>query len=309
MRIVLAGGEAAGARALQRLTSTDLTVIAVAAPARSRLADRARADRIQVLDPASVANPDFARWITDRRIDVLVNVHSLHLVAAEALAALRIGGFNLHPGPLPNYAGLNAPSWSIINGAARHAVTLHRMDAGIDTGPIVAEASFDLDDRATGLSVSTHCVRLGLDLLDAFFSLLAAGNDISMTPAEGERRLYRGSERPFEGRVPWTRSADVIDRLVRGCAYHPMHSPIGTPTTATGGRRFGLLAGFADVDSLHADDGLSAGRSVSPGQVVAVVDTRAHVATGRGRYCIDRVIADGEVRPAADLLAPGDHLT
>jgi len=46
------------------------------------------------------------------------------------------GAWNLHPGPLPRYAGLNAPSWAIYRGEQRHGVTVHRMDRGIDTGDI-----------------------------------------------------------------------------------------------------------------------------------------------------------------------------
>ena len=61
---------------------------------------------------------------------------------------------NLHPGPLPQYAGLNVPSWAIYNGEVTHGVSLHRMDSGIDTGPIAYQASVLIGPRDTGLSLS-----------------------------------------------------------------------------------------------------------------------------------------------------------
>ena len=65
-----------------------------------------------------------------------MNVHSLFLIHPWS-SAPTIGSFNLHPGPLPEYAGLNVPSWAIYEGEKRsHGVTVHWMDEGVDTGPI-----------------------------------------------------------------------------------------------------------------------------------------------------------------------------
>ncbi len=81
---------------------------------------------------------------------MLINVHSLLIMRGDVVEAPSIGSFNLHPGPLPGHAGLNAPSWAIFNDEARHAVTLHWMTAGIDTGAIVSEAWFDLPRTSSG---------------------------------------------------------------------------------------------------------------------------------------------------------------
>ena len=71
----------------------------------------------------------------EQGVDLLLNVHSLYLIARRTVvAAPRIGSFNLHPGPLPEYAGLNTPSWAIYNGEREHGVTVHWMEPGVDTG-------------------------------------------------------------------------------------------------------------------------------------------------------------------------------
>ena len=98
-------------------------------------------------------------------MDLLLNVHALSVLPAELVAAPRIGSFNLHPGPLPGYAGLNAPSWAIYHGEKTHAVTVHWMDGGIDTGPIAYQSELEITDEDRGFTLSAKCVRAGLPML------------------------------------------------------------------------------------------------------------------------------------------------
>ena len=72
-----------------------------------------------ILPSTSVRDPEFAEWMRSEEIDLLLNVHSLYVIHADLVAAPRTGSFNLHPGPLPEYAGLNAPSWAIYHGESR----------------------------------------------------------------------------------------------------------------------------------------------------------------------------------------------
>src|SRR5438067_2780291 len=119
---------------------------------------------LPTLPSENIRKPEFGSWIRKRRIDLLLNAHSLFVADADVVAAPTIGSFNLHPGPLPRYAGLNAPSWAIYNGETEHGVTLHWMDAGIDTGPIAYQESFDVRGDDTALAVSARCTRYGLRL-------------------------------------------------------------------------------------------------------------------------------------------------
>ena len=94
-------------------------------------------------------------------VDIILNIHSLFIINKEVVNAPRIGCFNMHPGPLPRYAGLNAVSWAIYRGETSHGVTIHKMEPGIDTGPIVYQELFDIDDADTGLTLSARCIRSG----------------------------------------------------------------------------------------------------------------------------------------------------
>ena len=94
-------------------------------------------------------DPKFAEVVSAEKVDRLLNVHSLFVIAREIIQAPRFGSFNLHPGPLPRYAGLNALSWAIYRGELRHGVTIHKMLPGTDTGPIAYQAILEIEENDT----------------------------------------------------------------------------------------------------------------------------------------------------------------
>jgi methionyl-tRNA formyltransferase len=190
-----------------------------------------------------VREPSFGRWMRAERIDLPINVHSLYVIHEEVVAAPRIGSFNLHPGPLPGYAGLNAPSWAIFNGERYHAVSLHWMAAGIDTGALVYEAWFDLDPTATGLSASMQCVHLGVPLIEAWIvAALAGPGAIPARPQNlAQRRCYKRSEISFGGKLDWDLPAATLNAFIRAADYRSMPSPWGRPATWLDGIPLGVV--------------------------------------------------------------------
>ena len=241
MIVVVVAEESAGAQAL-RLTAERGTTSPRCSPPvrpRPRPARRSRAERrapppwpppadlgLDVLEPALVRDPTFGTWIADHDVDLLLNVHSLQIAHGEVVAAPHIGSFNLHPGPLPGYAGLNAPSWAIYEGETRHAVTLHWMSATVDAGAIAYEAWFDIGPTDTGLQVATTCVRQGVPLVG-----LARRRRPRGRPHPGDAAGPRGpplvGPPPAWRASPWDLPARRIVDLVRASNYAPSRRPGG----------------------------------------------------------------------------------
>lgn len=84
------------------------------------------------------------------------------IIRPSAFASDRL--FNIHFSLLPEYRGCNTSVWPILNGEDEHGVTLHIIDAGVDTGPIIDQRSFRLDGMTAFESYMT-CQRIGLDLV------------------------------------------------------------------------------------------------------------------------------------------------
>ncbi|NOT64260.1 MAG: hypothetical protein HOP19_28930 [Acidobacteria bacterium] len=245
LNVLLVGEESAVAQTLKRLAASQHRIVGVlaspdkAANAGASVWQLAQQLGYRTWTARTVKDPAFAEVMRDEQVDVLLNVHSLYIVAPAVVAAPRLGSFNLHPGPLPEYAGLNTASWALYRGATEHGVTLHCMEPGIDTGPIVFQTRFAVAEGDTALAVYSKCIRNGLALVER---LLAT--DPAAWPSETQdltRREYFSKQIPEDGCVRWNRPAREIYNFVRACDYFPFASPWGSPRAALNGLPVGLI--------------------------------------------------------------------
>lgn len=133
------------------------------------------------------------------------------------------GFFNFHPGLLPQYRGPDPIFWEIRNQEPFGAVTVHRMDARFDTGPIVHQERVEIDPQDT--------YGLHLEELEAPFRRAASQLLQQLEHAPGEIKSYAQDERlavyhpkPQAGdfAIQWTRQqSSSIAALTRAC--HPWH--------------------------------------------------------------------------------------
>lgn len=302
LRVVLVADESAGLRALRQIETGAWDLVAVLSPNRlgAGVGEEPQPTRYSVWPASEVTNPGFAETLREHQVDLLLNIHSLFKIRPEVIAALRIGAFNLHPGPLPGYAGLNAPSWAIVNGEVRHAVTLHWIETGIDTGPVAFSASFPLTDRETGLSVSAKCVEHGLPLVRRLLAIAQTDSHaIPRLPQDlSQRRYFRRRDVPYGGCVPWNLPACEVDALVRASSYDPFPSPWGAPVTRLGSRTIGI----ARVRRTRQ------GCGEPPGTIGIVGGEGARVATADEWLLVARLHLDGRRTPPDALFQPGMKL-
>ena len=238
----------------------------------------------------------FAEVIHRESVDVLLCVQSPYVLPGAVVTAPIIGSFNLHPGPLPRYAGLNAPSWAIFHGEQSHAVTLHWMDEGIDTGPVAYVAELPVHDDDTGLTLSARCTRAGLPLLHDLLAA-AATQSVPRKPQPGGIRRYYGHEVPHDGRLIWSESARQLVDFIRACDYVPFLSPWRSPRAYLAGREILILkAGLTGEPS-----------DVLPGTVGRRIGTEVLVAAGDQWVTIRRVGVGTSHFAAADALREGDR--
>jgi methionyl-tRNA formyltransferase len=116
MNVVLAGEELAGLQALRALGRSSHQVVAVlASPPKSEAAGSnvwniAQNMGFETWTAKQVKDATLANRLRLKQVDILLNVHSLYIIHKDVLDAPRFGCFNLHPAPLPRYAGLNTIS-------------------------------------------------------------------------------------------------------------------------------------------------------------------------------------------------------
>ncbi len=305
MRILFAAEEAAGAQAVKAAVRSGHEVVAVltgSPPNDQQLAPVSGvASRLglQVWPAGLVKQPEFADRISSEGVDILLNVHSLYIIDEAVLRAPATGCFNLHPGPLPRYAGLNTVSWAIYNGDAEYGATVHWMEPRVDTGAIAYQTLFPVSDHETGLSLSTKCARAGVRLLEQLLEV--ARHDPARIPAKqqdlSQRTLFLRGRIPQHGRVDWTRSAIEVERFVRACDYGPFTSPWGPPLAEVEGRQVGIVRARATGQPCDAPSG-----TVGP-----VEDAGVAVAAADAWVRVERVAYDGRVTSPVEFLRSGQQ--
>lgn len=299
MNVLLVGGEAAGRQAVGAVTRMGHRLVGVLSPPSEGgfpgAPTLALAGKLGVpTGPARlVKDPRFGDTVRNQGVDIVLNVHSVFVICPEVLAAPRIGAFNLHPGPLPGYAGLNAPSWAIYRGERSHASTLHWMVAEVDAGPVAFCTRFDIEDSDTGVSLALKCVRAGVPLIEQL--LAVAADDPGAIPRleqDLSRREYFKPGPPKGGRLSWERSARAVVDFVRAADYRPFPSPWGHPTTQAGSLEVGVVAARRT--------GRAADRP--PGTVGRVTATEVEVACGDEWVSVTDVVAGGRYARAPEVL-------
>jgi len=305
MNVVLAAEESAGLQMLRALAGSSHRLVAVlAAPPKPGFAGASAWNAARNLGfdtwPAElVKDPALAERLRAAKVDILLNVHSLYLINREVLAAPRLGAYNLHPGPLPRYAGLNAVSWALYRGEPTHGVTVHKIDPEIDNGPIVYQSIFPIADDDTALSLSFKCVREGIALMLRLLEIAAADPaNIPLRPQDISAREYFGREVPEQGRLSWSWPASKVVNFVRACDYFPFPSPWGHPCTRINAQEFALVK--AARTGLPTD--------APPGTVGKSVASGVHVACQDEWVLVGKLLLAGKYLAASEFLRSGDRL-
>ena len=302
LRVLLIAEGAAGAQALRMLAASSHEVVGVVnaqgavSPVGASVAAMALRLGHRLWPAAQSRERSFADLVLRERVDLLLNVHGRYLLPDNVVLAPRIGSFNLHLGPLPRYAGLNAPSWAIYHGETTHGVALHWMDAGINTGPLAYATSFPVDEDETGLTLTGKCIRAGLPLLHDLLTD-ASRNDVPTRPQPSAFRRYHGREVPHEGRLFWNESAVRVERLIRACDYNPFASPWRSPRAYLGGREIAILKASLVGERSDAAAG-TVGRRQGDDVLVSARDEWVRV---------QRVRVGSTALPAAEALRPGER--
>lgn len=244
----------------------------------------------------SVKQPDFSESLKADGVDLLLNVYSLHVLPPHALKGARIGNLNLHPGPLPRYAGLNPVSWALYRGEMQHGVTLHWMTDEIDGGPVAGRKDFEMSASDTALSVSLKCIREGVGLIRDLFRKVEHGERLPRLVQDRTRREYHGAEIPQAGKLFWDRPASEVYNFIRACDFRMFPSPWGNPRAC--------LPSGETLEILEAS-GIQKVSEELPGRILKAGAGEVLIGCASGAVGVTAVCYQGGRCPAPEILKPG----
>lgn len=172
---------------------------------------RAEALGLPVRTPERLRGADEAAAVVALGLDAAV-VAAYGLILPRAiLEAPRRGCFNIHASLLPRWRGAAPIQRAILAGDAETGVTIMRMEAGLDTGPMLAKAATAIDAKTAG-ALAAELAAMGARLM---VDALARLDQLVESPQDDSLATYAARIAKAEARIDWHQPADAVERLVR----------------------------------------------------------------------------------------------
>lgn len=169
---------------------------------------------LPVIQPEKVRAPEPMSQLRAWNPDLIVVTAFGQILKPDLLALPRFGCINAHASLLPRWRGAAPINAAILAGDDETGVTIMQMDAGLDTGDMLAKRALRLTPDMTAGAASQALSTLGADLLlDTLPDYLAGKLMPTSQPAEGA--TYAPMLKKEDGRLDFTRPAAELERRVR----------------------------------------------------------------------------------------------
>jgi methionyl-tRNA formyltransferase len=190
--------------------------------------DAALATGLHVFQPEKIKSESAQEFIGKIKPDAIVIIAYGQIIPAALLEIPRLGWINVHASLLPKYRGAAPIQWAIINGETRTGVTTMRIDAGLDTGPILERTEIEIGADETAPELSRRLADVGASLIVSTLGKLERGEIVPQGQDNSQASLARPLKKE-DGATDWRLTAQQIYNRVRGLEPWP-----GTYTTFRG---------------------------------------------------------------------------
>ncbi len=231
-------------------------------------------------------DPEVLADLAHLEADVFVVVAYGQILSPEVLAMPRQGCLNVHGSLLPKYRGAAPIQWSLAHGDTETGITIMQMDAGIDTGPMLRQASLPIHPADNAETLGDRLAHLGAHLL---LETLTQRPHLTPIPQNEAEATYAPLLRKEDWLLDWTQPALTLHHRCRGF-YPNLYTPW----------RSGRLKILKTL--VQPGEG-------TPGTVTAIDPQALWVATGQDWLGLVTVQPEGKRPQSARDFANGQRLT
>lgn len=211
-----------------------------------------------------------ARWLRERRPDVVYCFGWSYLLGAEILQVPPLGVIGYHPAALPQNRGRHPIIWALALGLPRTGSTFFFMDEGADSGDILSQRTVPIRYEDDARTLYDRLKATGIEQIREFTSQLSSGTYPRVEQDHGRANHWR-KRSAADGRIDWRMSSRGIYNLVRALAEPYPGSHLETPSAEVKVWRVEEV-GQRFPDSMN----------IEPGKVMEVEDAAFSVKCGSG---------------------------
>lgn len=154
----------------------------------------------------------------DLNADLTVVVAYGLILPLEIIEAARYGSLNIHASILPKWRGAAPIHRAIMSGDSETGVCIMKMDAGLDTGPVVAKESTPIKADDTTSSLSDRSADLGAKLL---IETIKKIDELTPKPQSSIEVSYAKKIDKKEAKIDWSLDFQIIEQQIRGLSRYP----------------------------------------------------------------------------------------
>jgi methionyl-tRNA formyltransferase len=186
----------------------------------SPVKDAAIAANVPVHQPEKIRSPEAHALLQSLAPDCIVIIAYGQIIPAALLTIPRLGWINLHASLLPKYRGAAPINWAIANGETQTGLTTMRIDAGMDTGPMLLQREIDIAPEETAPELAESMAEAGAPLMLETLRGIASGK-LTPRPQNNDAATYAPLLKKEDGRIDWNRTAQEIYNRMRAFAPWP----------------------------------------------------------------------------------------
>lgn len=186
----------------------------------SPVASIAELHNIPIYTPTTVKGTDTHELIASLQPDACVVVAYGKIIPEALLAIPRHGFINAHPSKLPEYRGPAPLQYAIKDGVTQSAISVMRIDAEMDHGPVIIQEPFMIGPDEYYPEVLQRAARDSAELMHTALLQLKAGT-AQEQPQDHERATFSHMITRDMGRIPWEQSSEAVYNHIRAFAHEP----------------------------------------------------------------------------------------
>jgi methionyl-tRNA formyltransferase len=175
---------------------------------------------LRVLQPERIRRPEQVAAIAELEPELMVVVGYGQIIPQAVIDIPAHGILNVHASLLPKYRGAAPIQWAIANGETKTGVTIMRIDAGLDTGDMLAQAFTTIGPEETAPELSKRLAESGAALLVESIKHIENGTAV-YTPQDNSTATYASVLKKENGKIDWSQPASVIHNRMRGFTPWP----------------------------------------------------------------------------------------
>lgn len=224
LKVIYCGARWLGMECLKELSKySTVEIIGVVLPKKSERASWQDVKEEEVIKKLKLRTIDWQEAEEIKSIDLVFSVCHGPIFKEPYISSVQYGVINLHPGPLPYYRGRNLCANAIMNGEAWFGVTLHYIDEGIDTGPIIDISWLDIFPDDTGKMLFDRTQRLAKRLfqekLPDILESAKKGKRVSAYKQDNNKAHYYNAKTLINKEVNLFWSREKIYNFVRALQF------------------------------------------------------------------------------------------